>query len=188
MAYYSQTELSKLDLKKVGKNVLISKKASLYNPQNIEIGDNSRIDDFCVLSGKVTIGRNVHIAVFVNLAGGTQGITIDDFAGIAYGSHIFSQSDDYTGLALTGPTIPSKYKRETKEAIHIGRHCIVGANSVIFPGVHLAEGTSVGAMTLVTKSTLPWSIYFGIPARKVKERKQDLLELEHQYLEEEKSE
>jgi len=53
---------------------------------------------------------------------------------------------------------------------------------MVLPGLHLAEGTSVGAMTMVTKSTEPWSIHFGIPAKKIKDRKRDLLELEHQYL------
>jgi galactoside O-acetyltransferase len=61
---------------------------------------------------------------------------------------------------------------------------IVGASSIIFPGVTLAEGCSVGAMTLVNKSTAPWGIYVGNPARRVKERKKDLLLLEAQFLKE----
>ena len=145
MSYLSPEQLASLGFKSLGKNVLISSKASIYDADRIEIGDNSRIDDFCVVSGKVAIGRNVHIAVFCNIAGGSEGVTIGDFAGIAYGSHVFSQSDDYTGLALTGPTVPAIYKRETKAAIHIGRHCIVGTNSLIFPGVHLGEGMFCGS-------------------------------------------
>jgi acetyltransferase-like isoleucine patch superfamily enzyme len=38
------------------------------------------------------------------------------------------------------------------------------------PGVILEEGTSVGAMSLVLKSTEPWSIYVGSPAKRLKER------------------
>jgi galactoside O-acetyltransferase len=55
---------------------------------------------------------------------------------------------------------------------------------MVFPGVAIAEGCSVGAMTLVNKSTQPWGIYLGNPARRVKERKRDLLELEKKFLEE----
>ncbi len=44
--FYDSSELSKLGLKSVGKNVLISDKCSIYNPSNISIGDNVRIDDF----------------------------------------------------------------------------------------------------------------------------------------------
>jgi acetyltransferase-like isoleucine patch superfamily enzyme len=142
----------------------------------------ARIDDFCVLSGRGDIGRNVHIAVFCNVAGGSEGITFEDFSGLTYGCHVFSQSDDYTNRTLTNPTVPAEFKRETKRAVRLGRHCIVGTGSLILPGVHLGEGCSVGAMSMVTKSTEPWGVYFGIPARRIKERKQDLLALETRYL------
>jgi len=182
MAFLSENEITSLGFLKLGKNIKISDKASIYNHDQISIGDNSRIDDFCVLSGKISIGRNVHIAVFCNIAGGENGIFLDDFSGLAYGCHIFSQSDDYSGRTLTNPTIPDCFKKETKAAIQIGRHCIVGTSSIVLPSVTLAEGTSVGAMSMVTKSTEPWSIYFGIPAKKIKNRRRDLLELEKQYL------
>ena len=174
-----------MGFKSIGKNVLISDKASIYNTDQIEIGDNSRIDDFCVISGKVSIGRNVHIAVFCTIAGGSEGVTLEDFSGLAYGCNVFSQSDDYTGRTLTNPTVPTKYKSETKKAVHIGRHCIVGTNSLIFPGVILGEGSSVGAMSMVTKSTEEWSVYFGIPAKKLKNRRRDCLSLEQDYLKDE---
>lgn len=182
MAYLSETQLAEMGFKHLGKNVLVSDKCSIYNADQISIGDYSRIDDFCVVSGKVTLGRNVHIAVFVNLAGGEMGITMDDFSSVAYGSHVFTQSDDYLGTYLTNPTVPDKYKVETKLAIHIGRHVIVGTNSLIFPGVTLADGCSVGALSMVTKSTEPWKVYVGIPAKPVADRKKDLLDLEKQYL------
>ena len=185
MAFLTAEALASFGFKKVGKNVKVSDKASIYNPELMEIGDHSRIDDFCVVSGHVTIGRNVHIAVFCNIAGGSEGITFEDFSGLAYACHVMTQTDDYTGRTLTNPTVPAKYKKETKRAVVIGRHSIVGTSSVIFPGVTLSEGTSVGALSMVTKTTEPWSVYFGIPAKKLKARKQDMLELEKEYLSEE---
>lgn len=185
MAFYSREQLERLGFKTLGNNVLVSDKASIYNQSEIDLGDNTRIDDFCVISGKVSIGRNVHIAVFCNVAGGEKGIVIEDFSGLAYGCQVFSQSDDYSGMSLTNPTVPSCYKNETKKPVHIGRHCIIGASSIILPGVRLAEGTSVGAMTMVTKDTEPWAIYFGIPAKRLRIRKRDLLEHEKAYLSDE---
>lgn len=185
MPFLKQEKLESLGFKSLGKNVKISDKASIYNHDQIEIGDNSRIDDFCMVSGKVKIGRNVHIAVFCNIAGGEKGVTLEDFSGLAYGCHVFSQSDDYSGNTLTNPTVPDKYKREIKKAIVIGRHSIVGTNSLIFPGVVLAEGTSVGAHSMITKSTEEWSVYFGNPAKRIKTRKRDLLKLETEYLDSE---
>ena len=182
MAFLNEAQLEQMGFKTLGTNVRISDKASIYNPEQIKIGNNSRIDDFCVISGKVTIGRNVHIAVFCNVAGGEKGVALEDFSGLAYGCHVFTQSDNYGGRTLTNPTVPDKYKREIKKEIVIGRHSIVGTNSLIFPGVVLAEGTSVGALSMVTKSTEEWSVYSGNPAKRIKARKRDLLELEKEYL------
>ncbi|HGV3659686.1 TPA: DapH/DapD/GlmU-related protein [Escherichia coli] len=186
MSFLSDSELRKIGFKKLGKNVKISEKASIYNPEKIEIGDNSRIDDFCLLSGKISIGNNVHIAAYCNIAGGIEGITFDDFSGLAYGCHVFSQSDDYTGRTLTNPTIPKKYKKEIIKQVIIGKHVIVGTNSLVFPGVTIEEGCSIGAMTMVTKSTKAWGCYFGIPAKRIKERKKDLLEFEQLFHKENK--
>ncbi len=184
MTFLTNLELKQMGFKKLGVNIKISNKASIYNCDQIEIGDNTRIDDFCVVSGKVSFGRNVHVAIFCNVAGGEKGIEFGDFSGLAYGCHVFTQSDDYSGATLTNPTVPSKYKQETKKSIVIGRHCIIGTMSVILPGVKLAEGCSVGAMSLVRKSTLPWGIYVGNPAKRLMERKRDLLELESMYINE----
>lgn len=184
MAYYTQYELEKMNFKHIGKNVQISDKASIYNHEQIELGDNFRMDDFCVMSGKIKIGRNVHITTQCLIAGGEKGIVFEDFTTIAYCVKIFTQSDDYSGKTMTNSIIPKKYKNEFKKEVIIEKHSIVGADSTIMPGVTLAEGTSVGAMSLVLSDTLPWSIYVGIPAKKIKNRSKDLLVLEKQYLNE----
>ncbi|SEH05458.1 dTDP-4-amino-4%2C6-dideoxy-D-glucose acyltransferase [Candidatus Venteria ishoeyi] len=103
---------------------------------------------------------------------------------LAYKVQIFTRSDDYSGETLTNSTIPEKYRNVLKKEVFVGKHSIVGAGSIIMPGVILAEGTSVGAMSLVRKNTIPWSIYLGSPAKKLKDRKKDLLLLEKQFLEE----
>ena len=182
MAYLTRPQLEAMGFKHLGQNVKVSDKASIYNADQISIGDESRIDDFCTVSGKVTIGRNVHIAVYVNVAGGEPGITFEDYSAIAYGSHIFAQSDDYLGYAMTNPTVPDRYKKETKLPIVVGRHTLIGTNCVIFPGVTFGEGTAVGACSLVTRDTAPWSVYTGIPAKWVKERRKDLLLMEEDYV------
>lgn len=185
MAYYTEEQLQNLGFKHIGKNVKISDKASIYNHDQIEIGDNSRIDDFCVISGRIIIGRNVHIAPFCLVAGGEKGIVFEDYSGLAYQVQVFTQSDDYSGKTMTNPTIPTFYKKEVKKEILIKKHSIVGAGSIIMPGVILEEGTSVGAMSLVRKSTDEWSIYLGNPAKKIMNRKKDLLEVEKIYLQNE---
>jgi acetyltransferase-like isoleucine patch superfamily enzyme len=184
MAWLTDKQLSLIPFKSIGPNVRISDKASIHNPEMIDIGMNSRIDDYCVVSGAVSIGRNVHIAVFCNIAGGEKGVSLDDFSGLAYGCHVFSQSDDYSGQTMTNPTVPKKYKNESKKSVYIGRHCIVGACSVVFPGVDMREGSALGAMSMLTKSTQAWKIYFGTPAKIIKNRDKGLLTLEKMYIEE----
>lgn len=182
MGYLSREDLNAKGIKYVGSNVKVSDRAALNNPDQLSIGDNSRIDDFCVISGRVDIGRNVHIAVFCHVAGGSEGVVLEDFTGLAYGCHVFSESDDYSGRTMTNPTVPGRFKNGTRKAVRICRHVIVGTNSLVFPGVTIAEGCSVGAMSMVTKSTEPWFIYFGRPAKKVKNRSRELLKLESEYL------
>lgn len=182
MPYLSSDALSRLGFRQLGREVRISDRAAIHDADRIEIGDYSRIDDFCVVSGKVSLGRNVHVTVFCNLAGGTEGIVMEDFTTLAYQCQVFTQSDDYSGRTMTNSTVPAAYKAEIRRAVRICRHSIVGAGSIIMPGVTLAEGTSVGAMSLVLRSTEPWSIYAGSPARKLRERRRDLLELERRYL------
>lgn len=182
MAYLTEFELKEMGFKLLGKNVKISDKASIYNADQIEIGDNSRIDDFCVISGKIKIGNYCHITPMCLLAGGEPGIVMEDFCTLAYGVKIFSQSDDYSGESMVNSLVPKIYKNEIFAKVKLERQTIVGTNSVIFPGVTLAEGCSVGAMTLVNKSTEPWGVYVGNPAKRVKERKKDLLELELKFL------
>jgi galactoside O-acetyltransferase len=171
-----------MEFLRLGTDVRISDRAAIYNPEKISIGDLSRIDDFCVISGKITIGRNVHIAVFVNLAGGEKGIEIRDFAGISYASQVFSQSDDFTGQALTGSTVPARYTDVLKAEVVIGRHVIIGAGSIVLPGVTVADGCAVGAHSTIISSTEPWGIYAGTPGRLLRKRSQDLLLLEKEYL------
>lgn len=182
MAYLSDKQLAGIGFAALGDGVRISDRAVLYEPEKMAFGDFSRIDDFCIVSGSVRLGRNVHVAAFSNLAGGLPGIVMEDFSGLAYGCQIIAQSDDYSGGSMTNPTVPRRFKHETFNAVSIGRHAILGTYAIVFPGCDIAEGCAVGAGAIVTKPTTPWGIYAGNPARRVKERKRDLLEMEKDYL------
>jgi galactoside O-acetyltransferase len=117
------------------------------------------------------------------LFGGSEGIELQDFSNLSSRVSVYAQSDDYSGEELTNSTIPNEYKKIISKAVKIERHVIIGASSVVLPGVVLAEGTACGAMSLMNKSTEPWSLCVGIPARKIKERKRNLLDKEKIFLE-----
>ncbi len=186
MAYYSQEQLGAMGFKYIGQNVKISDKAVIYNPDKIEIGDSSRIDDFCIISGKVTIGKYCHITPMCLIAGGTPGVYLKDFCTLAYGVKIFSQSDDYSGETMTNSLIPAEFKNEILDPVYLEEFVIVGAGSTILPGASLREGCSVGAMSLVHKPTDPWGIYAGVPAKRLKDRKKDLIALSKKFMSEDR--
>lgn len=181
-SFLSDKEIDRIGFKAVGKNAMISRKASIYSPENIEIGDNTRIDDFCILSGKIFIGRNIHIAPYSGLFGGIKGIRVDDFANISSRVCIYALSDNFVGESLTNPTIPDEFKKVEYSPVIIEKHVIIGTGSTILPGVILKEGTAVGSMSLVKNSTEAWGIYAGVPAKLVKHRESKIIkELEIKY-------
>lgn len=179
-SYFNETELDSLGLKSYGKNVRISRHINFYKPELMKIGDNVRIDDFCVLSGSLTIGSYVHIAAFCALFG-SAGIIMDDFSGISGRVLIYSSSDDYNGEYMTNPQIPEEYRKVNREPVSLMRHSLVGAGCIILPGVTLGQGATIGAMSLVSHSAPEWTISVGIPAKVVKNRNRKILELEKRF-------
>lgn len=177
-SFYSEEELDDIGLKSFGKNVLISRKASIYKPEEIEIGDNVRIDDFCFLLGKIKLGNHIHIAPYSNLVGGTEGIVMEDFSGVSSRVSIYAVTDDYSGKAMTNPTVPSEFTNVLAKRVNIGKHVIIGATSIVLPGITLAEGSSFGAFSFINKDSEPWSMNRGIPCKKVGEREKKPLDLE----------
>jgi dTDP-4-amino-4,6-dideoxy-D-glucose acyltransferase len=180
MAFLSEDAVAALGFARVGRDVKISEKASIYRPERISIADHARIDDFCILSagdGGIDIGNYVHIACYASLIGREQ-IVLRDFASLSGRVSVYSSSEDHSGASLTNPTVPEVYRGMEHGRVLLERHVIVGAGSVILPGVTLGLAASVGAITLVATDLEAFGMYMGVPARKIGTRKQDLLELE----------
>ena len=181
---YAPEELRELGLAELGKNLLIDKTVRFYGAQNIRIGDNTRIDAYCVISAGsagVSIGRYTHISTGVALLGGA-GITIEDFCAVSAKVCIFTANDDYTGGAMTNPMVPDEYRHVTNAPVVLKRHVIVGAGSVIMPGVTIGLGGSVGALSFVNQSVADFAIVAGCPIRTIGQRGRDLLALEARFL------
>lgn len=181
-SFYSEAELKQIGFKMIGENVLISRKASIYGQENITLGNNVRIDDFCILSGYIEIGSNVHIAAYSALYGGNDGIFIKDFVNLSSRISVYSRTDDYSGESMTNPMIPDEFKNIRSASVVIKKHVIVGSTSVIMPGVTLNEGSSFGAFSFINCNSEAWSINIGIPFKKIKERKKNILKLEHDFM------
>lgn len=170
-SFYNEEELGKIGLKRYGDNVKISRKSSIYSAEKISIGNNVRIDDFCIISGNIKIGNYVHIAAFAALFAGEAGIEFKDFSGVSSRVTVYGVSDEYSGEFMTNPTVRDKCRKIINEKVLISEHCIVGASSVILPGVTLEEGVSIGACSLVNKNCKKWTVNVGAPIKYLKDRK-----------------
>jgi dTDP-4-amino-4,6-dideoxy-D-glucose acyltransferase len=165
--WLSGEELGSLGLAAMGSDVSIEESVLILGAEHISIGSHVRIDAFSVLSagpGDLTIGNHVHLGVAVRVYAGA-GVAIESFAGLSAGVTVYSVSDDFTGGALTNPTVPSDLRRVTAKPVLVGRHVAVGSGSVILPGVSLGDGAAAGALTLVHRDVPENVIVSGNPMR-----------------------
>jgi dTDP-4-amino-4,6-dideoxy-D-glucose acyltransferase len=184
MGILSRSDIETMGFAYVGEDVFLSDKASFYNCPSISIASNVRIDDFCVISsGKngIKIGSHVHIAVYSSLIGAGE-IIISDFCNISSRVSIYSSSDDFSGCTMTSPVVPDEFKNVSHAKVFLGKHVVVGCGSVILPGVEIAEGVAIGALSLVRENCNSFGVYVGTPARWIKKRECDLLELEKKFI------
>lgn len=173
-SFLTEEEIRCIGLASYGQGVLISRKASFYSPETIVLGDNVRIDDFCIISGNISIGSNVHISAYVALYG-SKGITIEDYAGVSAKTIIYSAVDDFGGEFLIGPMVPEAFTRVIGGPVFIRKYVQIGAACVIMPALSVNEGAVVGAMSFVNKEIAEWTINAGIPSREIKKRSRNLL-------------
>jgi acetyltransferase-like isoleucine patch superfamily enzyme len=172
------------DLKYLGNNVIIGKTVRIRYPELVSIGDNCIIDDFTYISSALEIVGNVHISSGTKIIGGKNSlVTIEEFSTTAPNVVLSAGSDDYLDGIAT-PMVPLKYKASaTIGTIQIGRHCIIGSGAVVLPNVRFYDGASVGALSLVKNNLKAWTLYAGIPARKIKMRNQEnIMQLERNFL------
>ena len=181
-SFYNTHELVKMGFMSIGENVLISRKCSIYFPEKIIIGNNVRIDDFALLSGKVTMDDYIHIAAFTSMYGGNEGIDIHSYSTLSSRCAVYAVSDDYSGEAMTNPMIPDEYRNIVEKKVTIGRHVIVGTGTTVLPGTIISEGVAFGCMSMAKGIYDEWNIYAGVPARKIKERSRRALYLEGKML------
>lgn len=107
----------------------------------------------------LVMGRSVGVASHCQInAGG--GVEIGDAVLIGPGTMIWSQTHKYNNSDIL--IINQDY---TINKIFIDDDVWIGSGAIILPGVHLARGTVVAAGAVVTKSTEPYTLVAGLPAK-----------------------
>jgi maltose O-acetyltransferase len=131
---------------RMGSGSTIHIKANFFQPNNIEIGDDTIIGYRAFLDGraKLTIGNHVDIASEVMIYNSEHDINQKDFAVV---------------------------EKVIEEAVTIKDYVFIGPRVTILPGVTIGKGAVVAAGAVVTKDVAAFKVVGGIPAKVISERR-----------------
>jgi len=121
------------------------RKVYIGNGNNIEIGNNCRINE------KVRLDN----------------VKIGDHVMIARESVILGKMHDFSNTSIP---MEQQDQKETKPVI-IENDVWLGLRVIVMPGLNIKKGSIVAAGAVLTKDTEEYGIYAGIPAKKIKSRK-----------------
>lgn len=147
--------------------------------ENTEIGSYVKIGDNCILENvfiddysyliRDNIVQNAKIAKFVNIAANVRiGATFHPMDKIAM-HHFTYRSSEYFAIENDKDFFES---REAKVTV-IEDDVWIGHGAIIMPNLKVGRGSVIGALSVVTKDVLPYSIVAGNPARLIKMRFDD---------------
>lgn len=121
---------------KIGIGCYIAPKAVFFMPWNIEIGNYSSIDDYCILrsTGKIIVG---------------------DYVSMAMGVHIVTGGHD----------VRSRGFENNATFVKIGNGCFLGADSFVGRGVTIGQFSVLGARAVAIKDIPENAVAIGFPAK-----------------------
>jgi len=125
----------------IGPHCNVHPRARIWAPWNLNCGEYSAIGD----------GANIYNPRTVTL--GSHSIVSQD-------AYLCGATHDYEDPRF--PLISS--------TIVLGDYAWVCARASVHPGVSLGEGAILGLGAVATRDLEPWTVYAGVPARKVKGR------------------
>lgn len=156
---------------------IVSPNCRIRHPEHFDVGSFSIVDDFCYISARVRIGMCSHVASGCSIAGGSSyQFTLGDFCSLSSGVKIWCVSNDFVNdLVCIVPAPGGDIGAHPIEGdVTMGHYTAVGANAVVMPDNNVPEGTVIGALSLVPVRFPfePWSVYAGVPVRRVGPRNQ----------------
>lgn len=132
---------------KLSKGTVISAGCEIRSPWNIKLGRCTVMGN-CILDGR-------------------SGLVMEDNVVLGMCVHIWTQEHD-----VNSPSFAVPPEHRGKVVIH--ERAWVCSDSTILPGLDIGEGAVVASRACVTKDCAPFTIYGGVPAKKIGERSHDL--------------
>ncbi|MFL5482620.1 MAG: acyltransferase [Gemmatimonadaceae bacterium] len=122
-------------------------------------GDGTSIYDSCVIIGDVTVGRQTWIGPFTVLDG-SGGLVIGSFCSISAGVQIYSH-DSVKWAVSSGQ---AEYERAP---VSIGDSTYLGPMTIVGKGIRIGRHCVIGANSIVNKNIDDYSIAYGSTCRVV---------------------
>ena len=140
---------------KIGKKFHCGRGVFIWGKDTIVIGDNFYLGKYSSIETNCVIGDNVIIANHVGIVGRYD--------------HNYQQIGVPVRLASQIRDKDYSWKGKN-EVTYIGNDVWIGFGAIIMSGVHIADGSIIAAGSVVTHDTEPYSIYAGVPAKKIRDR------------------
>ncbi len=159
---------------RAGSKSYIYRPRRIDGPQFIRMGDRSTVDRYGWLSAlgaygsaryepSITLGNDVHIGRYACITA-ILGIVIED--GCLISEHVYISDHSHGTDPELGPIVEQPLV--SKGPVRIGAHSFVGYRACILPGVTLGRHCVVGANSVVTHSFADYSVVAGCPARLIR--------------------
>ena len=160
----------------IGRDCSIWSGAHIVGAEYIRVGNAVTIDDYCFIYARayITLGDFVHICAFSSITGG-EACEVGPFSSLSWGARVFTGTENLK--KLLGPKIPLDLREAVRKPVTIGKHVLIGANSVILPGAHIHDGAIIGASSVVRQDQeiAPWTVWGGVPAHYIYARDRQLI-------------
>ena len=143
--------------------------------QSNDIGEGTRIWQFCVILPGAKIGRNCNICAQCVFEGGVvigDEVTVKPFVGIPSGVTIGERSFIGAGVGFVNDLNPKSKNGAQFQLVRttIGKDVAIGTNATIMGDVTIGDGAMVGAGSVATKDVPPGATVVGNPAREIKRK------------------
>jgi galactoside O-acetyltransferase len=168
---FALSELKAMGIGSISHAVSIDRSVRIFGElTKLQLGNNVRSDAFSLMSigeDGITIGNNVHIAAGCYLYGGGGAIDLHDFSGLAARVTLYTSSADYVSRSLTNTTVDMNLRSVKGGSGVPERHAIIRAGADVLPGVWLAYGAPVAALSTMRDEVEASSVIVGNPTSRL---------------------